>query len=83
LCVSNKKLFCSACWEELSIKSSVVENHVRSLKHTTSKKNRDKNEAGEKEIAELLRLQDEVTHPKGETLPEDQRIFCVKVVTAF
>jgi hypothetical protein len=38
LCVSNNKLFCSACREELSIKSSVVQNHVRSLKHTTSKK---------------------------------------------
>ena len=32
LCVSAGKLFCRACREELSVKKSVVKNHVESMK---------------------------------------------------
>jgi len=35
--VSNKKLFCLACREELSVKSSVVNGHIKSAKHTAGK----------------------------------------------
>ena len=33
LVVSRGKLFCSACREEISLKSSSVKNHLRSAKH--------------------------------------------------
>ena len=35
LTVSNKKLFCLACREELSVKCSVVRMHIQSSKHKT------------------------------------------------
>ena len=38
LTVSNKQLFCRACWEESSLISSVVCNHVKSAKHLAGKK---------------------------------------------
>ena len=33
LCVSNSKLFCNACREEMSLKMSSVRNHIRCTKH--------------------------------------------------
>ena len=47
LTVSNGKLFCRACREELSLKSTVVNNHIKSIKHTEGKeklKTKEKNE---------------------------------------
>ena len=38
LCVSNNKLFCNGCHEKLSLKSSVVNSHVKSQKHAKNKK---------------------------------------------
>ena len=37
LSVSNQKVFCNACREELGLKSSVVNNHIKSTKHTLGK----------------------------------------------
>lgn len=37
LCVSAGKLFCRVCREQLSMKRSVVKNHVQSMKHKSSK----------------------------------------------
>lgn len=34
-------------------------------------------------IAEAPQSNDQLVHPKGETLPQDQRIYSVKVVTTF
>ena len=42
LTVSNKKLFCRACREELSVKTSVINNHIKSAKHKSSKVRLDK-----------------------------------------
>ena len=36
--VSMGKLFCRACREELSVKSSVIDNHIKSNKHIAGKK---------------------------------------------
>ena len=37
LTVSNKRLFCRACREELSLVSSVISNHLKSTKHRAGK----------------------------------------------
>ena len=81
--VSAGKLFCSACREELSLKRSTVTNHVRSQKHETSKKNLQKKEAREKDIADALKKHNEEVHLHGESLPESQQVYRVKVVRAF
>ena len=83
LTVSNKQLFCRACREELSLISSVIHNHIKSAKHLAGKKRLSTTEKTEHDIAEALKASDQETHPVGETLPQDQRIYCVKFVTAF
>ena len=48
LVVSAGNLFCSACREEVSLKSSVVANHIKSAKHSASKERlQQKNARGE------------------------------------
>ena len=49
LVVSHGHLFCSACREQLSLKRSVIKNHVQSVKHKNSKKRLEKKEARERE----------------------------------
>ena len=71
LTVSNSKLFCQACWEELSLKKCVVSAHLQSAKHKSSKKQLAEKEKQEMDIAEALRASDSDLHPKGETLPQD------------
>ena len=83
LCVSAGKLFCSACREELSLKRSVIVNHINSTKHKTSMRKLDMNEAREKDIAESLEVHNDENHLNGETLPIKQQVYRVKVVTAF
>ncbi len=83
LTVSNKKLFCKACREELSLISSVINNHIKSAKHLAGKERLKSKEKSEQDIAESLKASDQVSHPVGETLPQDQRVYRVKVVTAF
>jgi len=81
--VSNKKLFCKACREELSLKKSSVENHIKSSKHVKGKQRLSKKEAREKDLAESLRSYNEEVHLRGETLPQDQQVYRVKVLKAF
>ena len=83
LSVSNKKLFCLGCREELSVKSSMINNHIKSTKHTTGKKRLENQRKDELEIVELLRSQDALEHPKGESLPDHQRVYRIKVVRTF
>ena len=40
-------------------------------------------ESRERDIAPALAVYDEHMHPRGETLPIDQRVYRMKVVTAF
>ena len=52
----NKKLFCCACREELSLKLSSLRNHFQSTKHIDGKKRLEKKEAREKDIVEALKV---------------------------
>ena len=49
--ISAGKLFCKACREELSLKSSSVANHVKSAKHVDGKKRLASKQAHEQDIA--------------------------------
>lgn len=81
--VSNKKLFCTACREELSLRKNILTNHVRSSKHKEGKKRLFTKSTKESDIAEALVMNDKECHPVGETLPISTRVYRVKVVTAF
>ena len=76
------RLFCKACREELSLKKNIIVSHVSSAKHETGKDRLASKEAKERDIAKLLRKGD-ITHPVGETLPMDQRVYRVKVLKCF
>ena len=84
LIVSNGKLFCRGCREELClIKSSSVKNHLKSKKHQEGKLKLSKKEAREKDIAQALAQYNSENHLRGETLPHSQQVYRVKVVKAF
>ena len=57
--------FCSACREQLSMKRSIIRNHIQSSKHQRSKQRLDRKEAREKDIVEGLRKYNKGTHPRG------------------
>ena len=81
--VSAGKLFCRSCREELSLKRSIIKNHIASLKHKTSKAARNKQKIADKSIVESLKAYEANANPRGEGLPEAQKLYRVKVVTAF
>ena len=81
--VSHSRLFCSACREQLSLKRSIVKNHIESVKHRNAKERLAKNGARERDIASSLKKFNEQEHQKGETLPEQQQVYQVKVVSTF
>ena len=83
LTVSSKKLFCSACREEVAVKKSIIEQHLKSEKHIRGKGKVASKEKREQDIAEALKLYDKDVHPVGETLSSDQRVYRVKVVSTF
>lgn len=68
--VSAGKLFCNCCREELSLKRSIIKNHVTSLKHKNSKVARAKKQINDKTIVESLKSYEDDVHPRGENLPE-------------
>ncbi len=49
--VSHSRLFCSACREQLSLKRSIVKNHIESVKHRNAKERLAKKGARERDIA--------------------------------
>ena len=81
--VSRGNLFCSACREELSLKRSVLKNHVSSRKHQNCKERLSRKEARERDIAASLRQYNEQVHQRGETLPEQQQVYRVRIVSTF
>ena len=83
LSVLSGKLFCNACWETLSVKKSVLIQHVKSAKHATGKERLASKHARERNIADMLRKYDKDEHPIGETLSEEIRVYRIKVVTSF
>ena len=80
--VSAGKLFCNSCREELSLKRSIIKNHVSSSKRKSSKVTRANKQINDRTIVESLKLYEADVHPRGEKLPEAQRLYRVKVVTA-
>ena len=79
----NKKLFCAGCREQLSVKKSTLELHIKSLKHNIRGKERlVSREKRQQDIAKSLQKYDKEVHPSGETLPDSTRVYRVKVVTA-
>ena len=80
--MSNNKLICSACREELATKKSVIEMHIKSQKHLRGKTRLAKKSQHEMTIIEALKRFDRDHHPVGETLPDSTRVYRVKVVTA-
>ena len=83
LSVSNGKLFCSACREELSLKSSSLTNHLKSQKHKEGKERVKRKEARQRDIAKQLTDYNKDIHVVGENIAETTQVFRGKVVSAF
>ena len=83
LTVSNGKRFCRGCRKELCLKSSSLKNHLSSSKHLEGKEQLDRKEAREQDIAQALKQYNSERHSRGETLPESQQVYRVKVVRTF
>ena len=81
--VSNGKLFCNSCREEVSLKKSIIKNHISSVKHVNGKLNVQAKDKRERDIAEALRDYNSQCHLIGETLPIEQQTYRVKVVQTF
>ena len=83
LAVEAGKLFCSCCREELGTKKSSITYHIRSGKHKKSKdKKKEKSEEAETIVDHLKRyVRDH--HPVGENLPEETRLFRLRVTQCF
>ena len=79
LTVSHSKLFCTACHEQLSLKNNVIANHMQSATHKVGKCRLTSKEAKERDFALSLATIDQQCHPFGETLPIEQRVYCIKV----
>ena len=83
LSISNGKLFCVACREELSLKANVVKNHLKSDKHKKGKRKLESKDARERDIVTALQKHNQTSHLEGETLPIEQQVYRVSVLTAF
>ena len=81
--VSAGKLFCSACWEELSLKHSTIKGHVQSAKHAQHKKWLAEKRSRERDVSQALKTYEQEVHPQGETYSEAHKLWRVKVVTTF
>ena len=83
LTVSANKLFCTACREEVALKLSIIRGHIGSSKHAKGKARVHAKEVREKDIASSLRAYIAEVHARGETLPEDHRVYRVRVLMSF
>ena len=59
LVVSARKLFCTACREELALKKSIIELYIKSEKHTRGKERRASKDKQEQGIVKALNAYDE------------------------
>ena len=80
---SNGQLFCNASREEIGLKKTIIENHVKSSKHASGKERLEKKEARERDIAKSLEEYDNQFHPKGQSLSVAHRVYRGKVVRSF
>ena len=72
---SNNMLRCDASSETLSKKKSTVRKHIGSAKHNDTEKAIQNSKKRDQFLLTFLRGNDEKENPKGETLPEDMRLF--------
>ena len=72
---SNNMLRCDACSETLSKKKSTVRKHIGSAKHNDVKKAIQNSKKKHQSLLTFFQRSDEKENPKGETLPEDMRLF--------
>ena len=79
---SKNMLRCDACKETISKKKSTVRKHMNSVKHNDAKR-AIQNSKRDQSLLTFLRRKDEEDNPKGETLPEDMRLFRFDLVEAF
>ena len=73
--VSAGKSFCGACREEVSTKSSIISQHIKSAKHNTSKEKRAGSAVKDTSIVSALEAYDKAIHPVGEQLPLSTPLF--------
>ena len=64
------------------LKRSTIQNHIRSQKHDKGKKALKVELKREQDIADALARHNSEVHLRGETLPMQQHVYRVKVVTA-
>lgn len=76
-------LFCTGCREEVGLKKTIIQQHIKSSKHCRGKEKLAVKERREKDIANVLIGYDNENHPKGETLSMAQRVYRFKVVRTF
>ena len=80
---SKNMLRCDACKEAISKKKSTVRKHINSVKHNDAKRAIQNSKKRDQSLLTFLRRKDEEDNPKGETLPEDMRLFIFDLVEAF
>eukprot|EP00112_Aurelia_sp_Birch-Aquarium-sp1_P014586 Seg3162.1 transcript_id=Seg3162.1/GoldUCD/mRNA.D3Y31 product="hypothetical protein" protein_id=Seg3162.1/GoldUCD/D3Y31 len=83
LTVVNGKLRCNACKEPISKKSSSVKKHIASKKHEMAKKAAVKEKSKDQSIIQMFRATDQRLNTKGETLPNEMRLFRYDLVESF
>ena len=82
--VSARTLFCDAYRQEVSLRCSIIKNHIASSKHSKMKNSlKERKQKDEDNIAKRLKLYDKEQHPSGECLPEKQIIYRIKVLSSF
>ena len=71
------------CREQLSLKQIIFKNHIQSAKHKKGKEKLESKGERQRTLFEGLRKYNEENNPRGETLPEEQQVYHIQVVTAF
>ena len=80
---SENMLRCDACKETISKKKSTVCKHINPVKHNDAKRAIQNSKERDQSLLTFLQRKDEEDNPKGETLPEDVRLFRFDLVEAF
>ena len=81
--VSARKLFCNACREEVALKKSIIEQHIKSEKHTRGESKLVSKEKREYDIAKALGAYDKEVPPVGEPLPTINVYFASRWLAQF
>ena len=67
----------------VSLKRSIIKNHIQSTKHRSSKENKANKQKQDKTVLEARKVYEKEVHPRGETLPEAQKLYRIKLVKVF